>query len=239
MIRAILFDFGGTLDTDGIHWSEKFWDIYQRLGIPIAKSDYEKAYIASESILSNENIDPDCSLLELLNRQIRLQTSYLADRNLLNQTGNPAQLAALIARQCYDDILNFMEKTKIILGALKNEYRLGLVSNFNGNLTTVCKELGIIEYFSTIIDSTIVGVSKPDPQIFRIALAQLGVGANECAMVGDSYERDIASAKSLGCTTIWLHGRSWKEPETTELADFCIHSLRELPNLIRDIGGSH
>jgi HAD superfamily hydrolase (TIGR01509 family) len=239
MIRAILFDFGGTLDTDGIHWSEKFWDIYQRPGIPIAKSDYEKAYIASESILSKEKVDPDCSFLDLLNRQLSLQIGYLAEKNSLTRTGDPMQLAALIARQCYDDVLNFMEKTKIILAALKGEYRLGLVSNFNGNLATVCKELGIFEYFSTIIDSTIVGVSKPDPQIYRIALGQLGVAAKDCAMVGDSYERDIVPAKLLGCMTIWLHGRSWKEPETTDMADFCIHSLLELPTLIGDIGGSH
>ena len=39
-IRAILFDYGGTLDTLGVHWREKFWDAYLQAVVTILKSDY-------------------------------------------------------------------------------------------------------------------------------------------------------------------------------------------------------
>ncbi|MBI3765652.1 MAG: hypothetical protein HY277_04010, partial [Ignavibacteriales bacterium] len=36
-MKAVLFDFGGTIDTDGVHWSEKFWEYYQQFGVGVEK----------------------------------------------------------------------------------------------------------------------------------------------------------------------------------------------------------
>ena len=37
-MKAILFDFGGTIDTDGVHWSEKYWDLYEQFSVGVAAS---------------------------------------------------------------------------------------------------------------------------------------------------------------------------------------------------------
>jgi putative hydrolase of the HAD superfamily len=84
-----------------------------------------------------------------------------------------------------------------------------------------------------MIDSTLVGIQKPDARIFQIALDALHVHAGETYVVGDSYERDIIPAKQLGCVTVWLRGRSWKETIETAHADYVILSLHELARLFR------
>ncbi len=83
-----------------------------------------------------------------------------------------------------------------------------------------------------MIDSAVVGVRKPDPMIFSLALARLGVAPNDAWVVGDSYERDIVPAKTLGCSTIWLKGKSWKEPSSTEAADYTVLTLEDIKKIL-------
>ena len=57
-------------------------------------------------------------------------------------------------------------------------------------------------YFDFFIDSFIVGVEKPDPLIFRLAIELAGVDANEAAYVGDLYPVDVVGARSAGLLPI-------------------------------------
>jgi FMN phosphatase YigB (HAD superfamily) len=235
MIRSILFDFGGTLDTNGIHWSEKYWEIYQRIGVPIKKADFEKAFIISEAEIKSGVIGRDCLYSDTLRIQVEHQIAFLVRNGAIIETDDSNKTAGNIARECFRDVCQNTLWVKVILAELSKNYSLGLVSNFYGNLENVCRELDILRYFATLVDSTLVGFSKPEPQIFSMALEILGVKPEECLMVGDSYDRDIVPAKSIGCVTVWLHGRSWKEPQTIEKADYCINSLAQLPSLMRKI----
>ena len=82
------------------------------------------------------------------------------------------------------------------------------------------------------MDSAVGGLRKPDPAIFALALERLGIAAAEAYVVGDSYERDIVPGKVLGCTTIWLKGRSWNTPAQTSSADFTITSLEAMKAIV-------
>ena len=53
-IKGILFDFGGTLDTDGNHWGEVLWDVYQHFDLPVAKADFREAYKTGERTLATQ-----------------------------------------------------------------------------------------------------------------------------------------------------------------------------------------
>ena len=67
-MKAILFDFGGTIDTDGVHWSEKFWEYYERFKLPVEKKDFERAFKFSEDeLLSDSTISRDTFYTTLLN----------------------------------------------------------------------------------------------------------------------------------------------------------------------------
>ena len=64
-----------------------------------------------------------------------------------------------------------------VLKELSEKYPLVLVSNFYGNVETVLKDFGIDTYFKEIIESAVVGVSKPDPKIFSLGVEALGLPA--------------------------------------------------------------
>jgi putative hydrolase of the HAD superfamily len=57
-----------------------------------------------------------------------------------------------------------------------------------------------------VVDSERVGILKPDPRIFMMALDGLGVKPTDAVFVGDSAARDMAGARALGMRHIWLTG---------------------------------
>ena len=85
-----------------------------------------------------------------------------------------------------------------------------LVTNFYGNMHTVLAEFGLDHLFKDVIESSVVGVRKPDPEIFRLGVKALGLEPQETVMIGDNYEKDIVPANSIGCHTILLSLQSDK-----------------------------
>ena len=227
--KAIIFDFGGTLDSDGIHWSEKFWDIYSIAGVECTKPDYEKAYLAAEKKLVS-NIYGKLSFKDIFKQGLKNQLEYLYPKERSKVQTLSSQLLEIL----YDDVLNTVEEAKAVLRSLEKDFKLGLVSNFYGNLKEVCKELELT-MFDTMIDSETVQIRKPDPAIFSLAIKELNLDAIDCIVVGDSYDNDIEPAKSLGCTTIWLKGRSWREFNNTKSADYIIKSIKEIPGIVYNL----
>jgi HAD superfamily hydrolase (TIGR01549 family) len=85
------------------------------------------------------------------------------------------------------------------LEAFKSQgFKLGIVSNAEGRIAADAKRFGLAKYFDVIIDSHIVGVSKPDPRIFQIALERIGVGPGEARFAGDIYSIDVEGARAAG-----------------------------------------
>src|SRR5258708_37615740 len=82
-------------------------------------------------------------------------------------------------------VLATIARNRPMLERLAARFKLGVVSNFTGNLEPCLTELGIRELFSSLADSTLVGAAKPDPKIFHVVLDELNVGAEEAWMVGD------------------------------------------------------
>jgi HAD superfamily hydrolase (TIGR01509 family) len=225
-MKAILFDFGGTIDTNGVHWSEMFWSYYVRNHLRVEKREFEKAFVASDERLLAE---PDVARIDfrtMLRRQFRFQFEILG-------LGAAEALAETAGAQCHADVTAIAGRARALLEAFHGMYRLGLVSNFYGNLATVCREFSIGDLFEVTVDSALEGVRKPDPAIFSLALERLGVPGAEAYVVGDSYERDIVPAKLLGCRTIWLKGRSWTSPpKETGAADYTITTLEAMKAIV-------
>jgi putative hydrolase of the HAD superfamily len=92
-----------------------------------------------------------------------------------------------------------------VFAKLKNlGYRLGVISNSDGSIAGSMQKFGFAPFFDCMIDSHVVGVEKPDPRIFEMALQQLGLPAERCAYVGDNYDRDVIGARRAGLTPILL-----------------------------------
>ncbi|MBL1213305.1 MAG: HAD family hydrolase [Ignavibacteriae bacterium] len=229
-IKNIIFDYGGTLDTHGIHWSEKFWEVYKHYHIPISKHDFKKAFVDAEKSIPRV-INTNFGLQQTYNTQLTYQFNYLEKNSMLSSFY--FVLVEQLKNYCYKKILQNIEVSKLILSLLEHDYQLGLVSNYYGNVKTVLEEIALKKYFNAIIDSTVVGFRKPDIKIFELALNELSAKPEETIVVGDSYENDIAPAKKIGCYTIWLNGKSWKTPTEVSSADVIINSMKQLPDVLK------
>jgi len=224
-VKAILFDFGGTIDTDGVHWSEMFREFYERHHIHIEKEAFDRAFVASEKAVLSEPGITQLDFRQLLVRQFTLQLGLLGKPD----TGG---LGEKLGRECYDEVVETVAVARDLLTAFGERYQLGVVSNFYGNLVPVCRGLGLDSLFGVMVDSAVEGIRKPDPAIFALALERLGVQPAEAWVVGDSYDRDILPGKTIGCSTIWLKGRSWTKPADTAAADFTITSLGAMRSIV-------
>jgi HAD superfamily hydrolase (TIGR01509 family) len=77
-------------------------------------------------------------------------------------------------------------------------YVLGVVSNAEGTVETLLGEVGLAPYFRFVLDSFVVGLEKPDPRIFLLALERAGTAAERTLFIGDSYAIDVCGARSAG-----------------------------------------
>jgi putative hydrolase of the HAD superfamily len=76
--------------------------------------------------------------------------------------------------------------------------RAAVVSNSEGFLARILSDLGILGVFDLVIDSGVVGVEKPDPRIFVLALESLGVPPSRALHLGDNYATDVLGARAAG-----------------------------------------
>lgn len=112
--------------------------------------------------------------------------------------------APAIAARVHRDVVPVVARNRVLLEALRSRFRLGVISNFTGNLDRCLVELGIRDVFELVTDSAIVGFTKPDPRAFVRSLEALGVSPEDSWMVGDNFEADIRPAERLGMRTVWL-----------------------------------
>lgn len=234
MLEAVIFDFGGTLDTNGIHWSEQFRMTYDKAKLGINIDDFNEAYVKAEPKMY-ETVLEDDDLFSTLQKQSYLQLSYLTENKGYKFYNSPGVVASDISGTCCKYVVKCINKAVTVLDAFKGKIKYSIVSNFYGNIKSVLQSLDIADYFDSIIDSTTVNIRKPDERIFSLALDELNAKAENTLAVGDSYDKDIAPAKKLGCKTAWLNVQSWTKPEDISLADFIIKDFKELKNIINKL----
>jgi len=143
------------------------------------------------------------------------------------------RVIARVADRFLDDAHRHLRRSQALLARLRPRYRLGLVSNFYGNLETVCHNTAIRSLFGVVVDSVRAGFSKPDPRIFWRALDELGVAPPDATFVGDSAARDMAGARALGMRHIWLIAHPPAPPGGPCCpGDAMIHSLADVEALL-------
>ena len=98
--------------------------------------------------------------------------------------------------------------------------RAGVISNSNGSVRKIMESVGLAPYLDFVIDSGDVGVEKPDPRIFRMALAQADVEPGEALYIGDLYSIDVLGARRAGLDAILLDpGGCWGEQDCRAAPD--------------------
>ena len=237
MIKGILFDYGGTIDTNGLHWANVLWESYQNNQVNVDREAFSGAYKYGERALAIKPIiEPQHVFYDVLFLKIQQQFSFLKENGFsLDETAIES-----IARECDLFARTNVEKAAPVLAQLAQKYPLVMVSNFYGNINHVLQDFGIGSYFQAVVESAVVGVRKPDPQIYQLGVDALGLAPEECVVIGDSYSKDIQPARSLGCKTIWLNVKEWEDAGETKMevsdADVEITDFAQIADTITILG---
>ena len=223
--KCLLFDYGGTIDTNGIHWGEVIWQAYGEVHVPVSYAEFRDAYEQVERTLGNQPIIQHSDTFhDVLELKIKRQFEVLGFTDIVT--------AKIIAMSCYEKTVTHSRRASMVLSQLKEHYALGLVSNFYGNLQTVLREFHLSGYFQAVIESAGVGFRKPELEIFKIAFKKMRVEPDDVIIIGDSYKNDIQPANRLGCKSIWLRVKGWHSNDESIEHPYVIQDIEELTALL-------
>ncbi len=209
---AILFDFGGTLDCPS-HWLDRFLKHYCAAGFDITRAELDPAFdFATKAGYAAGKSMERFKLGDLIRFLVGNQFEYLRGEG---PDRFRESLSKMDSRERFKNVErvreSFLKETaaglahsRDVLTRLKPDFRLGVISNWYGNLDAIIAEAGMSRLFDSITDSTRVRAFKPDPAIFRAALTALRATPEQTAMVGDSVNKDLAPAHRIGMRTVFL-----------------------------------
>jgi len=193
---GVLFDFGGTLDADGLPWAARFYSAYRAAGGSASFATFEPLFKVSDRALERLPAIRTLGFQAMAQAQARLLCELVPD--------GAALAPERVAERFHADSVAVVTRNRPLLERLRRAYRLGIVSNFTGNLELCLTELGLLELFAAVADSALLGVAKPDRRIFTETLERLGLNPASTWMIGDNFEADIRPAAALGMKTCWI-----------------------------------
>jgi len=248
---ALLFDFGGTLDCPS-HWLDRFLKHYRTAGLDITREELAPAFdFATKAGYAAGKSMERFKLGDLIRFMVGNQFEYLRGEG---PDRFRESLSKMDSRERFQNVERvreaFLKETvaglalsKEIITRLKPDFRLGVISNWYGNLDAIIAEAGMRALFASITDSTRVRAFKPDPAIFHSALKALGTTSEQTAMVGDSMTKDMAPAHRIGMRTVFLRSIGHEHEPAASTAessngtgsnfapDYSIDSLEEILTL--------
>jgi beta-phosphoglucomutase-like phosphatase (HAD superfamily) len=242
-VETLLFDFGGTLDADGVAWKERFHAFYRAEGLEMAADAFEPRFYAADSPLVG-SLPPATDLVGTVHALVANLEAELGRQGagagagaagIANTPGN-GDRGRRVASRFVSEASAAFARNRPVLQALGERYRLGVVSNFYGNLEAVCHGAGLASLFAVMVDSHRVGAEKPDPAIFRAALDTLGAMPETTVLVGDSLRRDREGARRTGMRFIWIAPRSVQRAQaqasSEPAAEHAVTELRDLMTIL-------
>ena len=203
-VKGIFFDLYGTLLVYGnmkqawSDWLSTFYDLMNRLGMNLPKDSFANecdGFFSKVAPVGDEN---DLTELE---RRIK----FLGNRLNLDLDKNQLRPIADKIASAWQTHISIDPDTIPVLKALKQNKKIGLVSNFDHpqHVRNMLVQYGIDTFFDAIVISSEVEVKKPDPAIFSFALEQTGLLQNEVIYVGDTDD-DVVGATAAGIQPILI-----------------------------------
>ena len=227
-IQAILFDFGGTLDGNGLHWRERAYRFIQRKFPHVSREKFDQADRASVENFVASGDGRRCNLR---------QTADTIFTGIYEGLALDSEIRDSFLHDFCRDAEEWLHQNRRWLASLRTNYRLGVISNNFGNTKGWCDDYALSPLLDVIVDSAVVGIKKPDGGIFRAALSKLNVPADEAIYVGDTYLDDMVGAKSVGMWTAWLVGGQPDTCQESSAADYQLSQLQDLSQFLPNHDG--
>jgi len=185
--KAVIFDLDGVI-TDTAHYHYLAWkQLAEGLGVPFDQAFNEQL----------KGIDRMGSLDLILGAAAG------------NYTDAQKRELADVKNRHYQELIATMSAADLLPGALDALHTvraagLGVgLASVSRNAFTVLDRLGIRDCFDVVVDAALIANSKPDPEIFLTAAAQLGVAPQDCLGVEDAVA-GVAAIKSAGMTALGI-----------------------------------
>ena len=206
MIRAVFFDFYGTL----AGWEPAAADIQRRAaaaeGLAVDLVAIDRAYPTANALLDREN-----AVRRIAERSPEERDLFFAQyESLLLRTAGyevPLGKAAAIwqrVRTTPKDIAPYPDSLPALAALATAGLTLGVVSNMGRDLPDYLERTGIARFVTVAVSSEEVGFAKPHPAVFQTALDRAGTTAREALHVGDGYDSDVLGARAAGLHALYL-----------------------------------
>jgi HAD superfamily hydrolase (TIGR01549 family) len=214
MIKAIIFDFGQTLvdSAQGFRAAEKQVQkrIYADLGVP-----------SWDSFMSiYRGVRKEFQATSIFSRKAIWQEVYRNHCHMPNENRLESWETAYWEK--VKEHTRIFPETEKVLRKLGNDYRLGLITNTQGQTTGGKHRLGAYPDLEAFFEVIIVAgedwiPTKPDPEPFRLCLEKLDLPAHEAIYVGDDWRIDVCGSREAGLHPVWLKhhtvNRNWPDVE--------------------------
>ena len=234
-IRLVIFDVGQTLLFLTPSSEEVLLARCQQLTIDVELEDLKRGCKAGELWVAQTIMNEQQGAPRMSDEECDTKWEYVVLETALKDRKEDLDDLVKKLRNIKSPMQNWSAppETYTVLNALQARgLPLGIVSNFPKTLPDLCRKVGIADYFDFIIASEEVGISKPDPSIFDIALQKAQVKPNQAVYVGD-HPFDILCAKKVPMPIIWFNKDDDSLPNGfTSYPDLQIGALSELLEII-------
>jgi len=157
---------------------------------------------------------------------------HLSTKAIEKLLADPACDRAVAAEARYPKELEVLyEGVGELLRVLSDSYKLGVIANQSVGSTDRLTKWGLMPYISNCFCSFELGLEKPDPAIFQLALERAKCSPWQAVMIGDRLDNDIRPARLLGWKTIRVmqgFARFQSPRDSLDEADLTVANLREL-----------
>ena len=209
MTRAVVFDLWNTLaDWDAAEWDEMRRQIAQRLGLTL--EEFDAAWYGE--LREMREMGPVTDALAHFDASPEIVEDFISNRREVGRRG-------LVP---VDGAVETIDELR------RRGFRIGLITICSDEVPSLWPETRFHGLFDAEVFSCSVGLRKPDPRIYRLALDELGVPPEEALFVGDGDNDELAGAERVGMTAVLL-----ERPELErEWSGLRIRSLPELLTLV-------
>jgi HAD superfamily hydrolase (TIGR01549 family) len=234
--RLICLDAGFTLLSPRKTLGDALTGVLTQIGKTPDESDMRRAWEAADRWFWDEYHRPDN---DTWTDDARIEQTWRDFHGVvLRELGVGEAAAELIERilasqfspdswEAYPDVVPLLKTLDAY--RKRHEASVGVVSDWGSALHDIFTGLELDRYVDFVLASAAVGLAKPDPAFFRVALDRAAAAPHEAIMVGDSYRADVVGARAAGIDAVLLD----RDGEATDVDDVpVIRSLAELPPLL-------